>query len=382
MDAADRLRDGTLTEIIAQKPFDMGYWAAVLAVAHASGYESIPKRVPVDDVRIDAANVDDPAVARYLYTDTLLKPEPPLIGLTIAFIPGVDRDPPDPFYVTMAKGVHTAAEVYGVQIIQQAPAHFSPEEQIPIIEGIIAANDLDYLIAAPTDRDALIPILEQIHTIGIPVITVDTFIGDGDYAAGSVTFPLTYIGSDNTLGGYIACSQLAMADVLGTGAKVYIQNVRRGISTTDQREAGCLAAAEDFELDVVQIDYSDNNVDVGRDQTIHILSEHPDIVGIFGTNVFSAQGAGAAVRDVGLGGIVEVVAFDATEFAINLLRNGTVTQVIAQKPADMGYFAVLSAVAHARGIHSIPKRWSTGYEVINLNNVDNPSIARFIYRER
>ncbi len=97
--------------------------------------------------------------------------------------------------------------------------------------------------------------------------------------------------------------------------------------------------------------------------------------------MFSAQGAGAAVRDVGLGGIVEVVAFDATEFAIDLLRNGTVTQVIAQKPADMGYFAVLSAVAHARGIHSIPKRWSTGYEVINLNNVDDPRIARFIYRE-
>ncbi len=45
---------GCITEIIAQKPFDMGYWAAVLAVAHARGYESIPKRVPVDDVRIDA----------------------------------------------------------------------------------------------------------------------------------------------------------------------------------------------------------------------------------------------------------------------------------------------------------------------------------------
>ncbi len=46
--------------------------------------------------------------------------------------------------------------------------------------------------------------------------------------SGSVTFPLTYIGSDNVMGGYIGCSQLAMADILGTGAKMYIQNVRRG----------------------------------------------------------------------------------------------------------------------------------------------------------
>jgi ribose transport system substrate-binding protein len=375
------LREGIITDIVAQKPFDMGYWAAVLAVAHAKGYESIPKRVPVDYVLINADNLDDPDVARYFYTDTLQEPAPPLNDLTIAFVPGVYGDPPDPFYVTMPKGVETAVAVYGIRLVQQAPARFSPEEQIPIIERIIAENDIDYLITAPTDRDALIPILERIHNSGIPIITVDTFIGDGDYEAGRVTFPLTYIGSDNVMGGYIGCSQLAMADILGTGAKIYIQNVRLGISTTDQRAEGCLAAAKDFELEVVQMDYSDNNVEVGREQTIQVLAEHPDIVGIFGTNVFSAQGAGAAVQDVGLGGIVEVVAFDATEFAIDLLRNGTVTQVIAQKPADMGYFAVLSAVAHARGIHSIPKRWSTGYEVINLNNVDDPDIARFIYRE-
>jgi ribose transport system substrate-binding protein len=381
--ALDHLRAGnTSAEINARKPFDIGYWAAVLAVAHARGYESIPKRVPVDTVRIDAGNVDDPALVRYFYSDTLLKPQPTLTNLTIAFVMGVQRDPPDPFYVTLAKGVQAAAEVYGVHVITGAPAHFSPDEQIPVIEDIIATNHIDYMIAAPTDRDALIPILQQISESGIPVITVDTFIGDGDYESGSVTFPLTYIGSDNVMGGYIACSQLAMADILGTGAKIYIQNVRRGISTTDQREAGCLAAADDFELEVVKIDYSDNVVDDSRAQTIQMLAEHPDIVGIFGTNVFSAQGAGTAVQDVGLGGIVEVVAFDATEFAIDLLRNGTVTQVIAQKPADMGYFAVLSAVAHARGIHSVPKRWSTGYEVINLNNVDDPQIARFIYRER
>jgi len=79
--------------------------------------------------------------------------------------------------------------------------------------------------------------------------------------------------------------------------------------------------------------------------------------------------------------MVEVVAFDSTEFAIDLLYQGTVTQVIAQKPADMGYFAVLSAVAQARGVHSIPKRWPTGYEVIHINNVEDPDIARFIYRE-
>jgi ribose transport system substrate-binding protein len=88
------------------------------------------------------------------------------------------------------------------------------------------------------------------------------------------------------------------------------------------------------------------------------------------------------VQNAGLGGAIEVAAFDASEFAIELLREGTVTQVIAQKPGDMGYFAVMTAVANARGVVSIPKRWPTGYAIFNPDNVDDPELARFIYRSQ
>jgi len=372
------LDDGVITDVLAQKPYDMGYLAAALAVAHAQGYESIPKRLPVDYVLINAENMHDPAITSSVYSSQIQELQAPLDDLQIGFVPGVDQDP---FFLTMTRGVFYAAEVYGVEVVREAPEHFWPSDQIPIIERLLARGEMDYLITAPTDVEELIPILQHVDAAGIPVITVDTFIGDGDYEAGSVTFPLTYIGSDNWRGGYIGCSQLAMADILGTGAKIYIQNVRVGISTTDQRALGCQAAADDFGLEVVAMDYSNNVVEDSVQQTIAVLSKHPDIVGIFGTNVFSAQGAGTAVQEVGLDGMVEVVAFDSTEFAIDLLYQGTVTQVIAQKPADMGYFAVLSAVAQARGVHSIPKRWPTGYEVIHINNVEDPDIARFIYRE-
>ena len=72
-----------------------------------------------------------------------------------------------------------------------------------------------------------------------------------------MTFPLSYIGSDNVQGGFIACS--ALADALGEGADIYIQNVRPGISTTDQREEGCVQAAEERGLNVVRVDYNDNS---------------------------------------------------------------------------------------------------------------------------
>ncbi|MDZ4763497.1 MAG: ABC transporter substrate-binding protein [Chloroflexota bacterium] len=369
------LRSGVVTQVIAQKPSDMGYLAVALGVGYLDGYQSIPKRIPTGYAVMTAENIDDPEVARFIYTENEAEPMPPLADYTIAFVPGVN---PDPFYISMSFGAQAAAENYGITLLQQDPAEFNPTVQTPIIDALVARGDVDFLFTAPTDSQQMIPVLENVRDAGIPLLTVDTFIGDGDYAAGEVTFPLSYIGSDNLQGGYIACSTLA--DAVGEGAKIYIQNVRPGISTTDQREQGCIAAAEERGLVVVGVDYNENDATLAQQQTAARLEADPDIVGVFGTNTFGAQGAGAAVENAGLAGAVEVVLFDASEFNVELLRAGVVTQVIAQKPGDMGYFAVVGAIANARGVSSVPKRWQTGYAVMNADNVDDPEIARFIYR--
>ncbi|MFN8371259.1 MAG: ABC transporter substrate-binding protein [Anaerolineae bacterium] len=293
---------------------------------------------------------------------------------TIAFVPGVN---PDPFYITMASGVNQAASDMGVTVIQQDPSSFDVTVSAPIIEALIARGDIDALVTAPNDKEQSIPVLQEAYDAGIPVITVDTFIGDGDYANGEVTFPLSYIGSDNVQGGYIACS--ALADSLGEGAKIYVQNVRPGISTTDQREQGCLQAAADRGLEVVRVDYNDNSADTAQQQTAAVLTANPDIAGMFATNTFGALGAGAAIQNAGLQGAVQVALFDASEENISYLREGTVSLVIAQKPADMGYLGVITAIANARGVTSMPARVPTGYAVITIDNVDDPEVARFIY---
>ncbi len=373
--AIELLRDGIVTQVIAQKPSDMGYMAVAMAVADANGYQSIPARIPTGYAVMNIDNVDDPEIARFIYTESEREPDTEL-DLTVAFVPGVN---PDPFYISMAVGGNDAVAAFGINVVQQDPEEFNPTVQTPIIEALVAGGEIDYLVTAATDSEQMIPVLENVNDSGIGVISVDTFIGDGNYTDGEVTFPLSYIGSNNTQGGEIACNTLA--DILGEGAQIYIQNVRPGISTTDQREQGCVAAAEARGLDLVGVDYNENDVNTAQQQTTATLESNPDVVGVFGANTFSAQGAGAAVQNAGLGGAVEVVAFDASAFAIELLRDGTVTQVIAQKPGDMGFFAVVNAVADHRGVSSFPKRLPTGYAVMNIDNVDDPEIARFIYRE-
>ncbi|MFN8531538.1 MAG: substrate-binding domain-containing protein, partial [Anaerolineae bacterium] len=116
---------------------------------------------------------------------------------TIAFVPGVN---PDPFYITMARGVNQAASDLGVTVIEQDPERFDVTVSAPIIQALVARGDIDALVTAPNDSQQSIPVLQAANDAGIPVITVDTYIGDGDYANGEVTFPLSYIGSDNTQG--------------------------------------------------------------------------------------------------------------------------------------------------------------------------------------
>jgi ribose transport system substrate-binding protein len=293
----------------------------------------------------------------------------------IGFLPGVV----DPFYQVMELGVNAAAADFGLEVVTQYPDTWGPTVQTPILDAMVARGDLDYIITAPVDREQMIAPLEAAIEAGIKIITVDTFVGDGDYVNGPVTFPLSYIGSDNVEGGRIAGH--ALAEALGGEGKVFIENTNVGVSTTEQRSQGFREAIAEYPgMEVVGEEYSLDDANTAAEQTAAVLQREPDLAGIFGVNVFSAQGAGNAVVNAGLGGAVQVIAFDATEFAIEQLREGVVTMVIAQKPFDMGYLAVEFAMADWRGVTSLPVRVPTGYAVITAENVDDPEIARFIYQ--
>jgi ribose transport system substrate-binding protein len=61
------LREGVVSLVLAQKPFDMGYMAVQFAAADAAGVTSLPRRVETGFAIIDKDNVDDLAVARFIY---------------------------------------------------------------------------------------------------------------------------------------------------------------------------------------------------------------------------------------------------------------------------------------------------------------------------
>ncbi len=296
--------------------------------------------------------------------------------IKIGFLPGVV----DPFYQVMQLGVEAAAKDLGVDVVTQIPPTWGVNVQTPILDSMIARGDLNYIITAPTDKDQMVGPLKAAADAGIKVITVDTFLGNGDYVNGAVKFPLSYIGSDNVEGGRISARGLAKA--IGGEGVVYVNSTNPNVSSVEGREKGFkeVMTKEFPNIKALGPDYNLDDPNKATQQTAAVLEREPKLGGVFGTNVFSAQGAGAAVVNAGLGGHVQVVAYDATKLAIELMNKGVVTLVLAQKPFDMGYMAVQFAVADAAGVTSLPRRVETGFAIINKDNVKDPAVARFIYQ--
>jgi ribose transport system substrate-binding protein len=298
--------------------------------------------------------------------------------INIVLIPGLTTDA---FYITMNRGAQAAAEALGITVDFQGAEEFDPVLQTPVLDAVIARGP-DAILIAPTDTTQMIEPLRRAHDAGITIVTVDTFIDDGNYQTGSGDgdFPLSYIASDNVGGGRMAAR--FMAEATGGTGKVYVSNVRPGISTTDQREEGFKAEmAENFPgIEVLDTQYNENDASLAASQFQAVLARHPDVAGVFGANLFSALGAGNGVEAAGKADDVTVIAFDAPQSIVDNISSGLVDAAIAQHPAEIGYFGVMAAYAALTG-QSIPTSIGTGFTVINAGNVNDPAIARFIYSE-
>ena len=298
-------------------------------------------------------------------------------SVTIALVPGLTTDA---FYITMHKGAEAAAKALGDTLIFQGASTWNVVQQVPVLDAVIARHP-DAILIAPTDKVQLVQPLKKAIDAGIKVITVDTFIGTGHYQTGTgdADFPLSYVASDNILGGQIAARALAQS--IGDKGKVYVSNVVPGVSTTDQREEGFKAEMKNHPgITVLETQFNDDDANKAASQLQSVLARNPDLAGVFGANLFSALGASNGVKQAGAIGKVKVAAFDAPKSMVEQLKSGQVDLAIAQHPAEIGYFGVVAAHAVLNG-QSIPTSIGTGFTVMTKDNIDDPLVNQFLYSE-
>jgi ribose transport system substrate-binding protein len=265
----------------------------------------------------------------------------------------------DEFYITMNCGAQAKAKELGVDLDFQGPAEFDAALQTPIVNAV-AAKKPDAVLIAPTDTKALYAPIKQLADGGTKIVLVDTTLEQPDMA-------VSQIASDNEAGGADAAKTLT--ELIGGSGKVFVVNVKPGISTTDAREKGFVAGAKAAGLDYVGREYSNDKPEIAAAKTKAALAKNSDLKGIFATNLFAAEGAASGAKEAGAD--VKIVGFDAGPKQVKDLEDGTVQALIAQKPADIGSQGVEQAYNALTGKPTTAKIGTESTSITKENLADN-----------
>jgi ribose transport system substrate-binding protein len=277
----------------------------------------------------------------------------------------------DDFYVTMECGAQAEAKALGAKLTVTGPADFSVSEQAPILNSV-AASKPDALIVAPTDAKALNPELQRIQSAGTKIIFVDTSSSDTSLGVSRIT-------TDNMAGGKLAADSLATQ--LGGKGTVAVIDVNPGISTTDARIQGFAQEmkAKYPGITVLPTQYDNDSSATAASQVASDIAAHPNLNGVFATNVLSAQGAGTGVQHAGKSGKVKVATFDAEPQQMQMLQANTIQLAVAQDPYLEGQDGVKQALNAAEGK---PVTASIGTPLVGMTqqNMNQASVQKFVYK--
>jgi ribose transport system substrate-binding protein len=287
----------------------------------------------------------------------------------IAYVAGITTDA---FYISMKFGAEEVANKLGVDLIWTGAPEWDYTKQTPIVDSLIAEK-VDAIIIAPNDSKAMIAPLKKAMDAGIPVFTVDTNVEDEAAYVANVT-------SDNLQGGKLGADTLA--GLIGKKGKVMVIGPKPGISTTDARQNGFLeqikAAYPDIE--VVATEYCDDQATVAAKKIQDVLLAHPDLAGVFATNVVSGAGAGQGLRVKNAAAKVKVVSYDAGPEQVKGLKAGEMQAIISQKPLEEARVVLQTAFDYLNGKKDVQKHTVLDNVSVTPENVDSPDVKQWLYR--
>ena len=260
----------------------------------------------------------------------------------------------NPFFVSLAEGAEKAAKRAGVPLTV-VDASDDASKQVSDIEDLVSKN-ISVLIVNPVDSDAVTGAVEAAVEKGVQVISVDRVVNGVDIDC--------QIASDNVAGAQLATRYIV--DTLGENVKTAELVGTSGASAAIDRSEGFHNIA-DKKLKVVASQTADFDRTKGMSVMENMLQGNSDIQAVFAGNDEMALGAVEAVS--GAKKDVLVVGFDATDDALEAIRQGRMGATIAQQPELIGSTAVENAVRLTKG-EKIPKEIPVEVTLITKDNVD------------
>ena len=273
------------------------------------------------------------------------------------------------FWRAVHAGAQAAAQEAGFEVIWNGPAIEAEfTRQITIVDDLIHRG-VEGILLAPSDQEALVPVIERASRAGIPLTIFDSGANAENY--------VSFVATDNYGGGAIAARR--MAEILGGQGRVAMIGVMPGSASSIERENGFRETLEkEFPgLNLVAFQYGMGEAARSLRVAEDFLTAHPELDGIFGSAEPGTIGTVQAVKARGLAGKVKIVGFDTSPTLVEDMKAGALDSLVLQDPFTMAYQAFHTLTDKLEG-GTPPRRIDIPPTLVTRENSQNPKILRLL----
>ena len=269
-----------------------------------------------------------------------------------------NMDTDNGFWFSIMEGAKLAASEYEVELIIRGPkmeGDYLKQNQL-ILEAI--KEKPDAIVLAAADYKETTETAKLIVSNHIKLVFIDSEVNEK--IADSI------IATDNYKAGIRMGA--VMKSLINDGDEIGIISHVKGTSTAIDREEGIRMGLSDDSDRIVEIAYCNSDYKKAQELTADMLKKHPNITVIAGLNQYASVGAGSVVKRLGLKDTIKIIGFDNAREQIKYLEEGIYEAIVIQKPFNMGYLGVESAIKLIRG-EKVKNEIDSGSTLITKDNM-------------
>lgn len=227
------------------------------------------------------------------------------------------------------KGLEDTFKDLGIEVVAVTDANFSAEQQVSDIETVMAKKP-DVIISIPTDATATSDAYKKASEAGIKLIFMDQPANNMEAGKDYVSV----VSADNYGNGY--ASGTIMAESLGGKGKIGMVFYDADFRPTNQRDEGFRDAIKNYPGIEIATEQGFTDENGCSEQADAILTQYPNINGIYASWDIPLEGVLSSVRAAGKEGQIVLTANDLGNNLAKEIAAGTVAGVGAQMPYDQG----------------------------------------------
>ncbi|MBA2539983.1 MAG: substrate-binding domain-containing protein [Deltaproteobacteria bacterium] len=259
----------------------------------------------------------------------------------IVYIP---KNAGNPYFAPFIAGMKKAADEYGAEFADVAPATADATSQIPVIKDQVQLG-VDVLVISPNSPDALVPALDEARGKGVLVITADSDLTGSEDHRDAAVFPVdpkdVGFSQIETLGkliDYKGKFAILSATTDAPNQNLWIGHMKEALK--DPKYAG---------MQLVDIVYGDDQPQKSTTEAEALLTKHPDLRGLIAPTSVGIAAAAAVVENAKKADQVKLVGLGLPSELRRYVLNGTLPGAALWSPYDMGYVTSHLAVQLAQG---------------------------------